>query len=418
MRCEVVAVGTELLLGHVVDTNSAWLGRRLATAGIDCHFQTRVGDNRSRITEALRAALARSDAVVVCGGLGPTPDDITREAIADLMGAPLERHGAVLDRIARILESRHRAMSASNQRQADVPRGATVITQTIGTAPGLVCQVGERVVYALPGVPAEMEEMFERAVIPDLRARAGPAATIVSRTVRAWGLAESSLAEALAPRLDALDAMGGSLTMGFLAAGTKGLEVRLVAKADTAAAAQVALDAEERQVRALLGAAVFGVDDETMESAVGSLLERRRLTVGLAESLTGGLLASRLVSVPGASHWFRGSVVAYDRQVKIDVLGLPDGPVVSRQAAAAMAEGARRVLGADVGLGLTGVAGPDPQEGVPPGTVFVGLDHPAGAEVVSLHVPGDRERVRQFAAMSALDLLRRRLLGPDEGGTV
>lgn len=414
MRCEVVAVGTELLLGHVVDTNSAWLGQRLATAGIDCHFQTKVGDNRARITDALRAALARSEAVVVCGGLGPTPDDITREAIADLMGVALERDGAVLERIRAIFGSRRRPMPASNERQADVPRGAKVITQAIGTAPGLMCAVGGRVLYAVPGVPAEMVEMVERAVVPDLRARAGTTATIRSRIVRTWGMAESAVAEALAPRLDALDATDGRLTMAFVASGPRGIEVRLVAKAESAAAAHVLLDAEEREVRALLGAVVFGVDDDSLESVVGSLLRRRRLSLGLAESLTGGLLASQLVSVAGASKWLRGSVVAYDRQVKLDVLGLPDGPVVSEAAAAAMAEGARRVLRADVGLGLTGVAGPDGQEELPPGTVLVGLALPAGTEVVQLHVAGDRERVRQFAAVSALDLLRRRLL--DDAG--
>lgn len=409
MRCEVVAVGTELLLGHVVDTNSAWLGQRLATVGIDCHFQTKVGDNRSRVTQALRAALARSDAVVVCGGLGPTPDDITREAIADLMGVPLERDAVVLRRIHEFFASRRRPMSPTNARQADVPVGATVIAQTMGTAPGLVCPIGPQVVYALPGVPAEMEEMFERAVVTDLQARAGPGATIVSRTVRAWGMAESALAEALAPRLRALDAMGGRVTMAFLASPARGVEVRLVAKAESAAAAHQLLDAEEREVRALLGPVVFGADDETLEAVVGSHLQRLGLTLGLGESLTGGLLASRLVGVAGASKWFRGSVVAYDRQVKFDVLDVPEGPVVSEQAAAAMAEGARKVLGADVGVGLTGVAGPDRQEGVDPGAFLVGLALPWGGEVVALHGPGDRERVRQFAAMSALDLLRRRL---------
>ncbi len=403
-------MGTELLLGHVVDTNSAWLGQRLAATGIDCHLQTKVGDNRARITEALRAALARSEAVVVCGGLGPTPDDVTREAIADVMGVPLEPDAGVLQYVTAIFASRRRAMPASNLRQADVPRGATVIAQALGTAPGLICPVGGRVVYALPGVPAEMEEMFERAVVTDLQARAGRAAAIVSRTVRTWGMSEASLAEALAPRLGALDVAGGRLTMAFLAAGAKGVEVRLVAKAHSAAAAHGLLDAEEREVRALLGPAVFGVDDETMEGVVGSHLQRLGLSLGLAESLTGGLLASRLVGVAGASNWFRGSIVAYDRHVKFDVLGVPEGPVVSEQAAAAMAEGARNVLGAEVGIGLTGVAGPDPHEGIGPGTVFVGLAQPGGAEVAALQVHGDREAVRQLAATSALDLLRRRLV--------
>jgi len=188
-----------------------------------------------------------------------------------------------------------------------------------------------------------------------------------------------------------------------------GIKVRLIAKAKTEAAARSLLDVEEREVRAILGTIVFGADDETMESVVGSLLSRHGLSLGLAESLTGGLVASRLVSVPGASAWFRGSVVAYDSGVKHDVLGVPEGPVVSEAAARAMAEGAARVLEAEVGLALTGVAGPDRQEGAEPGTVFIGLAVDASTEVIRLHLPGDRERVRQYAAMAALDLLRRHL---------
>jgi nicotinamide-nucleotide amidase len=408
----VVAVGTELLLGHVVDTNSAWLGERLAGAGIDCHFQTRVGDNRNRIVAALRAALARSETVIVCGGLGPTPDDITRDAIAEVMGVGLERRQPLVEAIRARFEARGRTMSPSNERQADVPRGAGVIVQTLGTAPGLVCPVGGGVVYAVPGVPEEMMEMVDRAVLPDLRARAGTVgetAVIVSRTLRTWGMVESLLAEALAPRLAALDAPGSPVTMAFLASGMAGIEVRLTATAKTEAAADALLDPEEGEVRAILGALVFGADDETMEAVVGSLLSRHGLSLGLAESLSGGLVASRLVSVPGASVWFRGSVVAYDSGVKHDVLGVPEGPVVSEAAARAMAEGAARLLDAEVGLALTGVAGPDRQEGVEPGTVFIGLAVDASTEVTRLHLPGDRERVRQYATMAALDLLRRHL---------
>ncbi|HEX9969662.1 MAG TPA: molybdopterin-binding protein, partial [Acidimicrobiales bacterium] len=197
MRCEVVAIGTELLLGQIVDTNSSWIGEQLAAAGIDSHFQVKVGDNLARMTQAIRIALSRSEAVIVCGGLGPTQDDITREAIAAVMNVPLERDEAVVERIAAMFRSRDRVMPENNKRQADVPRGATVIPQTRGTAPGLVCPVGEKVVYAVPGVPHEMKEMLERAVLPDLRARAGDASVIVSRTLRTWGESESGLNERL-----------------------------------------------------------------------------------------------------------------------------------------------------------------------------------------------------------------------------
>jgi nicotinamide-nucleotide amidase len=413
MRVEVVAVGTELLLGQIADTNAAWLGEQLALAGVDSYFHQAVGDNQVRIVLALRTALARSDGVVVCGGLGPTHDDITRDAIAEVMNVALERDPAIVERIGELFRSRGRDMPESNARQADVPVGAVAISQTMGTAPGLICPVGHKVIYALPGVPYELADMFTRGVLPDLRRRAaasGHGGIIVSRVVRTWGMSESGLGELLAPRIDALDAAGGNPTIAFLASGIEGIKVRITAKEPDALTATAVLDAEEAAVRALVGDAVFGVDDDTMERAVSVQLTRLDLTLGLAESITGGLVASRLVSVPGASDWFRGAVVSYASEVKYDVLGVPVGPVVSEAAARAMAEGARRVLGADVGLALTGVAGPDQQDARPPGTVIVAWALPERrAEALEMHLPGDRERVRQYATISALDALRRRL---------
>jgi nicotinamide-nucleotide amidase len=415
LRCEVVAVGTELLLGQIVDTNSSWLGERLALAGVDCHFQTKVGDNLGRIVASLRLALERADAVVVCGGLGPTQDDITREAIAQVMDVPLVRDDGIVERIREMFEARGRAMAVNNARQADVPEGATVIAQRRGTAPGLICPVGDKVVYAVPGVPYELHEMVERAVVPDLEARMGERAAIVSRVLRTWGDAESTLAERLAPRLEALDATGNP-TLAFLASGIEGIKVRITAKGADEAEALALVEKEEAEVRAVLGSNVFGVDGDTMERAVGVLLEERGLSLGLAESATGGLVASRVCQVDGCSTWFRGGVVAYDSRVKFDVLGVPEGPVVTEEAAAAMARGAQRVLGADVGLAVTGVAGPARQEDQPVGTMFFGVAIGDDVEVVHIRLPGDRDRVRQFATISLLDLLRRRLLArPPEG---
>ena len=423
MRVEIVAVGTELLLGQIADTNGQWLGEQLAAAGVDSYFHQAVGDNRRRIVTALRTALARGDAVIACGGLGPTQDDITREAIAEVMNVPLVRHDDLCRRIEQIFEARGRQMPQSNLRQADVPEGATVIDQVRGTAPGLICPVGGKVVYALPGVPHEMAEMFERAVLPDLRRRmaeTGDGGVILSRVLRTWGVSESALAEALQGRIDALDVPPpdggpvGTVTIAFLASGIEGLKVRLTARAADRAAAAAMLDAEETQVRAVLASAfgdvVFGVDEVSMEQAVAALLLEGGLTLGVAESLTGGLVAARLVDVPGASAWFRGAVVAYDSAVKFSVLGVPEGPVVSEEAALAMAHGARAVLGSTVGLGITGVAGPDRQEDLPAGTVFVGLALADGrTEARRLRLSADRQRVRQFAAISSLDLLRRTL---------
>ena len=410
MRCDVVAIGTELLLGQIVDTNSEWIGEQLAIAGVDSHFQVKVGDNLRRIVLALRESLARSDAVIACGGLGPTQDDITREAIAEVLNVPLRRDPALVDRVRNMFQARGRQMSDNNLRQADVPEGATIIPQVRGTAPGLICPVGHKVIYAVPGVPHEMEEMVLRAVLPDLQARSGATATIRSRTLRTWGLAESALAEVVGPRLEALE-RAGNPTIAFLASGIEGIKVRITAKAGDEAADRALLDAEESELRAVLGDVVFGVDDETMEAAVARLLIDAGLSLGLAESLTGGLVGARLTAVPGASDWFRGSIVAYDSAVKHRLLGVPDGPVVSEQAALAMATGSAKVLAADVGLGVTGVAGPTEQDGQPVGTVWMGLAMDGEADAVRVQLPGDRDRIRQFAAISLLDLLRRRLLG-------
>jgi nicotinamide-nucleotide amidase len=408
VRAEVVAVGTELLLGQIVDTNSAWMGEQLALRGIEHLRQTKVGDNQARIVSVLREALDRADAVIVCGGLGPTQDDITREAIAELMGVPLERRDELVAFISDLFERRGRTMPANNLRQADVPQGASAIEQRTGTAPGLICPIGDKVVYAVPGVPYEMREMLERAVLPDLERRAGVRQIFVSRTLRTWGESESRIAELLSPRIEALDEAGNP-TLAFLASGIEGIKVRLTARADDAHAAAVLLDAEEAAVRAILGALVFSGADEPMEAVVGRLLLERGMTVAVAESLTGGLVASRIVAVPGSSEWFRGGVVAYASEVKRDLLDVPDGPVVSEAAAMAMAEGVRRLLDADVGLATTGVAGPTEQEGHPPGTVWLGMAVGDDVDAVQVRLPGDRDRVRQMTVISLMDRLRRRL---------
>ncbi len=412
MRCDVVAIGTELLLGQIVDTNSAHIGQQLAANGIDSLLQLKVGDNLDRMTAVLRSALVDADALIVCGGLGPTHDDVTREAIAAVMGVELVHDEAIAQVITGMFAARGRTMAANNLRQALVPVGASIIPQTRGTAPGLICPVTldgvNKVVYAVPGVPHEMIDMLERAVLPDLRRRSGLAAVIVSRTLRTWGESESGLNERLDPIIDQLQASGAA-TLAFLASGWEGIKVRLTAKADTFEQAMARLAPVEAHVRSIVGDQVFGIDDQTMESVVLDLLRQRGWTLGLAESVTGGLVAGRITNVPGASEVFRGSVVSYASQVKFDLLGVEPGPVVSERAAGQMAEGARRVLHADVGLALTGVAGPSEQDGMPIGTLCVGIALPDGTTTRTLRVPGMREQMRQMSVISALDLLRRQL---------
>jgi nicotinamide-nucleotide amidase len=414
MRCDVLAVGTELLLGQIVDTNSSWIGEQLAASGIDSLLQVKVGDNLERIVVQLRRLLVDADAVVICGGLGPTHDDLTRDAIAAVMGVELHHDDAVAAVIVELFARRNRYMAPNNLRQALVPDGATVIPQTRGTAPGLICPVvvegRERVVYAVPGVPHEMKDMVERAILPDLLVRSGEPSVIASRTLRTWGESESGLNERLDGVIADLDAAGNP-TLAFLASGWEGLKVRLTAKAASADGAHALIEPVEQRIRTILGDLVFGVDAQTMESVVLDLLRERGWTLGLAESVTGGLVGGRITNVAGASTVFRGGVVSYASEIKFDVLDVPPGPVVTEEAAVAMAAGARRVLGADVGLALTGVAGPDEQDGRPAGTLCVGVALPGATHVRTFHLPGQRDQMRQMSVITALDLLRRALLG-------
>ena len=411
MRCDVLAIGTELLLGQIVDTNGAWLGEHLAEVGIDTCEHRKVGDNLGRMVTNLRELLERADAVIVCGGLGPTPDDVTREAIAEVMGVELERREDLIEDIRALFGSRGRDMPANNLRQADVPKGGDHIPNPIGTAPGLKCEVvvdgATKVVYAVPGVPYEMVQMVTDHVLPDLLDRAGERAVIVSRSLKTWGASESGLAEMIAERVD----QQTNPTIAFLARGIEGIYVRMTAKAATEDEARALLDAEDAELRTVLGELVFAVDDETMESEVLRLCEARGWSLGVAESLTGGFIGARIANVPGASSTFRGSLASYATEVKRDLLGVTAEAVVGEDAAREMAEGAQRLLGADVAVAVTGVAGPDEMDGQPVGTVWYAVAIPGHeTEAMSARLPGDRERIRQFSTISALNLLRMRLL--------
>ncbi|MBD36192.1 MAG: competence/damage-inducible protein A [Actinobacteria bacterium] len=409
MRCEVVAVGTELLLGQIVDTNSSWIGEQLALAGIDCLRHTAVGDNPDRIRAALQESLDRSDAVIVTGGLGPTQDDITRDVIAEVMGVEMIRDPNLVEVISSKFKGRGRPMPENNLRQADLPEGATPIKEMPGTAPGLICPVGKKVIYAVPGVPLEMRQMIEGSIIPDLVSRSGEKSVIRSRVLRTWGQSESGLAEMLAEEIKRLDEVEGT-TLAFLASGMEGLKVRITAKAPTEQDAEAALDTEESQVRTIIGPLVFGIDDENMETVVLEELVSQGLTLATAESMTGGLIATRLTEVPGSSRAFLGSVVSYANSVKQEILNVPEGPVISEQAVLSMAIGVCEVLGADVSVAVTGVAGPDSQEGQEPGVVWIGTCVDGEAKAVEVRFPYNRTMARQLTVITALDILRRRLL--------
>jgi len=416
MRCEVVAVGSELLLGQINDTNSSWIGRELAGVGIDSHFQTKVGDNLDRMVAVIELALGRSDAVICTGGLGPTQDDITRDAIASVMGVDLVVDDELVATIEKMWGASGRRMPENNKLQARLPEGANAIPVQPGTAPGIVAEFdfnGEtKVVYAVPGVPWEMREMMQGFIIDDLVRRSGSTAVIRSRTLRTWGKSESGLAETLADEINRLDNEGtahGGVTLAFLASGMEGLKVRITAKGEDEPAVLAMLDDEEARVRSVIGPIVFGVDNQTMESVVLDLCADQGLTLATAESLTGGLIAQRLTSTPGSSRAFRGGVITYATDVKTAVLGAPEGPSVSEEMVEAMALGACTELGADVSVATTGVAGPDSWEGVPPGTVWVATCVDGQVESQLLRFKTDRDRVRNYTTITVLNLLRKRL---------
>lgn len=414
MRCDVLAVGTELLLGQIIDSNSSLIGERLAAHGISSRLQVKVGDNVGRIESVLRSLLVEADAVVVGGGLGPTHDDVTREAIAAVMGVDLALDESVAEVIRELFVQLRRKMSDNNLRQAMVPIGATVIPQRRGTAPGLICPFrldgADKVVYALPGVPYELEEMLERAVLPDLLARAGEPTVIASQVLKAWGESESGINALLDDVISRLDD-AGDVTLAFLARGWNGLEIRLTTSAETAEAAHGKLRPWEEEIRGLLGPLVFGTNGDTMESVVVDLLRDRGWTLALAESLTAGLVGARLGSVAGVGDVLRGGLVSYATDTKFDLLEVTPGPVVSEQVAREMAAGARRLFDADVGLALTGVAGPDRQEDVPVGTVCIAVCGPHAERSTTQHhrQTSGRQQIREFSVINALDLLRKSL---------
>jgi nicotinamide-nucleotide amidase len=409
VRAEIVAVGTELLIGQIANTNARWMSERLAELGIDVLHHQVVGDNERRIVEAIALAASRADVVLVTGGLGPTQDDVTRPALAEAAGARLVRHTEIEDALRDRFRVRGRDMPASNLAQADVPEGGRSITPERGTAPGLVLSIGGATVYAIPGVPSEMREMMEGTILPELSALVGPA-SLVSRTLRVYGLAESRVSELL----DDLFHASSNPTVAYLAGGGE-VHVRLTAKG-LPAEADALLDPLEERVRERLGDHVYGSGDDAMELVVGRLLAERGRTLACAESLTGGGLGERITAVPGASAYFLGSAVTYSIEAKRSILHVSSetlagpGPV-SRECAAEMAAGARRLFGADVAVALTGAAGPEAHGGAEPGQVWIGVDADGVEHQYGFRWPFDRELIRRFAEMAALDLVRRHLLG-------
>jgi nicotinamide-nucleotide amidase len=416
VRAEIVGIGTELLLGQIANSNAQWISQHLAPIGIDVLHHQAVGDNVERIAESLRLALSRADVVIATGGLGPTQDDVTRVAIALVAGVHQVRRPELEEMIRGKFARAGRDMPPSNLVQADVPDGAKVILPERGTAPGLVLEVADRRLYALPGVPAEMEEMMRGTVLRELATLAGPAA-LVSRVVRCVGIPESRVAELT----DDLFRTMANPTIAYLAGGGE-VMVRVTAKAPTRTEAEDLIDPLISEIVRRLGDVVFTTTDERLEEVLGNLLRSEGKTLACAESLTGGELGARITSVPGASHYFLGSAVCYSLDAKRDVLGVSretlEGPgPVSAECAREMAAGARKLFGAHVAVSLTGAAGPEAHGRAEPGRIWVAIEADGLSHQRSLGAPGDRALVRRWAEQAALDLVRRHLEGRPLPGT-
>jgi nicotinamide-nucleotide amidase len=403
---EVIAVGTELLLGQIVNTNASHIGAALAEKGFDANYQQVVGDNHERLAGSIELAVSRSDAVIITGGIGPTQDDLTREALCAATGLEMEFSDSYADHLREWWVSRGRVMPESNLRQAQHPVGAKLLMNPKGTAPGLEITHNDTLIYCVPGVPAEMEFLIDEEVLPRLTAAAGKVSVLSSRLLRTWGRSESGVAETL----DDVYRSSTNPSLAFLASGGE-IKIRITAKADDLSSAEALIAPMESEVRALLGDSVFGVDDDTIERVLLRLLGERDYTIASAESMTGGLVTAALTSLPGSSKVVRGGLVAYDSELKQTLLGVEDvSNVVTAETAVAMAVGGRQLLGADVVISVTGSAGPEPME-KPPGTMVIGVATPDHAQAKELRMVGDRERIRTYATTSALHFARLALIG-------
>lgn len=409
MRVEVVTVGTELLLGYTLDTNGADLGRALAGAGAEVVRRTSVPDRVEQIRAAVSEALSRTGFVITTGGLGPTDDDLTREAVAGLLGRRLLLDRAVLQQIEERFRRMGRTMSPANRRQAEVPEGATVLANPRGTAPGLWIDDRDRTVVLLPGVPGELQGLLADEVLPRLEPRAA-GRVVRSRVLRTTGVAESALAERLRPLADAL----APLTLAWLPS-TDGVDLRLTAWALDAPDAEARLSRAAQQLTGLLGANYYADGTGDLGAVVLDAMRAKRWHLAVAESCTGGMLGERLTAVPGASDVFVGGVIAYSDAVKRERLGVPAELLarhgaVSGEVAEAMADGAARECLAECAVAITGIAGPGGGSSEKPvGTVWLAARVPGARRVVEHHFPGERRDVRRRSVQAGLDLLRRLL---------
>ncbi len=412
MRAEILSCGTELLLGHITDTNATYLAQSLAALGIDLYFVSQVGDNQGRIVETLRRAWERSDLIIMTGGLGPTEDDLARESISALLGETMQVDPVLERELRGMFATRHVVMPERNVKQATLIPSARAIPNPLGTAPGWWVEKDGHIIVAMPGVPREMYRMWEQEVIPRLSPHTG--GLIFTRILRVWGLGESAVEERLDPLLHSTNPTIATY------AKSDAIDVRITAKAETREMAEQQVAEMEAQARQLLRHHVFGVDKDTLQSIIGRYLTERKQTLAVMESLTGGLLSSTITDVPSSSNYFIGGLVTYNTELKMQ-MGVPRQIIeqygaISEETARAMAHAVRDRLAADYGLGITGVVGPDKEEDKPVGTVHIAIEGPGG--VVTGMGPGwraSRDDNKRLAVLAALNLLRLHLEGVKKG---
>jgi nicotinamide-nucleotide amidase len=410
MKAEIIAVGSEMLTPFRVDTNSLLLTDELNKLGIEVARKVIVGDDRAGLRETFREALERAELVIAIGGLGPTEDDVTREAVAELLGRKLLLNEEILRGIQERFRRFGRQMSETNKRQAMVPEGASVLENKRGTAPGLWMEERGRILVLLPGPPNEMKAMFEAQVRARLE-KVSSGQRLYTRELRVAGLPESEIDQRIAPIYT-----GYTDAQTTILAAPGEIQVHLRAWSGDAAAASKMLDEMVERIRFALGEAVFSTKGEEMETVVANALNQNHATIAVAESCTGGLVAQRLTSIPGSSSYFLGGVVCYSNELKSAWADVPAELIeakgaVSAEVAIALAEGIRRSTGAQLGIGITGIAGPSggtPEK--PVGTVHIALANESATKVRSMHFPGDRERIRLYASQTAMDLVRRYFL--------
>ena len=411
MKTEIISIGTELTTGQNLDTNSQWLSLKLGEIGIAVGWHTTIADDLADNLQAVRIAAERASLVIVTGGLGPTLDDLTREVLAQAAGVNLVLHEPSLAHIRDMFERRRRPMAERNRVQAMVPEGAEVIDNAMGTAPGIWMRLGQAIVVAMPGVPSEMFAMFESKIKPRLLQLGLAQGVRIQRKINTFGAGESQIEEKV---LD-LTRRGHVPEVGITVSDAV-VSLRIFAHAATLAEAQAQVAPVEETIRQRLGKFVFGVDQEELQDVVLRLLGEKKKSLATAESITGGLVARRLVEVPGASNWFRGGVVAYDSRVKVNMLDVPQELIdrhtaVSPEVAQALAIGCRRKLGADIGVGTTGYAGPTAAEDQPVGLAYIGLAWADGVLSLPVNWLGTRTEIQSRTAKSALNLVRLHLLG-------